>query len=412
MDSIKINETLSDQQSQFYKEEQLVSRDIDLDNYIQKKHIVVLTGLRRSGKSTLLKLFSQKKKGCYVRFDDVRFSGFQTEDFEKVEQYALQNYGLNPAFYLDEIQDVNNWEKWVNDLHAKGYKVFVTGSNAKLLSSEFATYLTGRHLSIIVMPFSFKEILSYNNLSDYSYSTKTKAKIMALFDTYMKKGGFPEVVLSEDSSFISQYYQDIVGKDIILRYGFKLKKDIFQFGLFTLSNIGKIMSYSKVQSAINIKSLETVKSYIDAYTESFVLYTLPRFNYSVKKQLVSSAKIYSGELGFISEVGFHFSDDLGRTLENVVFLQLKRLGEEVYYHKEKQECDFVIKKGLKILSVIQVCYSLDKQNRMREINGLIEACTMYKLKTALLLTYDQEETFEKEGIKIIVQPVWKWLLNI
>ena len=411
MDQIKVKETLSDQQSRFYKKEQLVARDVDLDGYLKKKHIVVLTGLRRSGKSTLLKLFSQKIKGCYVRFDDVRFSDFQTEDFEKIEQFALQNYGANPVFYLDEIQDVDNWEKWVNDLHAKGYKVFVTGSNAKLLSSEFATHLTGRYVSLIVMPFSFREVLLYNGLTDYSYSTKTKANIMNLFDTYMKKGSFPEVVLTEDSSFVSQYYQDIVGKDILLRYGLKLKKDVFQFGLFALSNIGKTMSYSKVQSAISIKSLETVKSYVDAYTESFVLHTLSRFDYSVKKQMISSAKIYAGELGFISEVGFHFSDDLGRILENVVFLQLKRLGEEVYYHKEKQECDFVIKKGLKITSTIQVCYSLNKNNRTREINGLIEACTMYKLKTALLLTYDQEETFEKDGININVQPVWKWLIG-
>jgi len=407
MDIVKINETLSDQQERFYKEELLIQRDIKIDGYLESKHIVVITGIRRSGKSTLLKLFARKHKGCYIRFDDVRFSSFTPDDFDKLEQFALQRYGSNPIFYLDEVQDVGLWEKWVNDLHSKGYKVFVTGSNAKLLSSELATYLTGRHITLPLMQFSLKEVLMYHKINFSSYSADTKAKILNLFNDCMVKGSFPEVVISGNSSFVSQYYNDIVGKDIILRHGLKLKRDVFQFGLFTISNIGKPMSYSKVQSSIGIKSLETVKSYLDAFVESFLLYTVSRFDYSVHKQIVYPSKVYSGEMGFITEVGFHFSKESGRLLENVVFLQLKRQNKEIYYHKEKKECDFVIKEGLKIIEAIQVCYNLDDENKKREIDGLIEACITHKLNEGLLLTYDQEETFQKDGVKIAVYGCFK-----
>jgi hypothetical protein len=402
---------LNDQQERFYRKESIVDRNINLKEFFSKKHIVVITGIRRSGKSTLLKLFSQFKKGCYVRFDDVRFSNFEISDFEKIEEYALQNYGSNPVFYLDEVQEVPLWEKWVNDLFTKGYKVFVTGSNASLLSSELSAQLTGRHVEISLFPFSFKEIMSLQDIDLSKITIESKAKILTIFKEYLSSGGFPDVVLTNDVSLASQYYQDIVNRDIILRHKFKSQKDVMQFGLYVLSNATKLSSYNKIKSTIGIKSLETVKSYLDAFSNAYVLYPLQRFDYSVKKQIATPSKLYVGDQGFISQVGFHSSNELGRLLENLVLLELKRRQKQTYYHREKKECDFVIKEGLDITSAIQVCYELTDENKKREIEGLIEACKIHSLSSGLILTYDQEDEFDVEGVKISVKPVWKWLLE-
>ncbi|MFW5872314.1 MAG: ATP-binding protein, partial [bacterium] len=280
MDSERLNEALSDQQEIFYRKEELVDRDVDLDRFLNLKHIVVITGIRRSGKSTLLKLFSRKRIGCYVRFDDVRLTALKPEDFEKIEMFALKRYGSNPVFYLDEMQGVELWEKWVNDLHNKGYKVFVTGSNARLLGSEYATYLTGRHIPLNIMQFSFQETLRYKQINTSRFDVQNKSRILGCFDSMLNQGSFPEVVITGYPGLASQYYTDIVEKDIILRHDLRLKKDVFQFGLFALSNAAKILSYSKIKSVVGMKSLETVKSYLDAFTESFVLHTISRFDYS------------------------------------------------------------------------------------------------------------------------------------
>ena len=411
MQETHLLQTLNDQQEQFYKEEIILPREIDLKYYQNKKHIIAITGMRRSGKSTLLKLFGKQQKGCYVRFDDVRLSNIQIQDYQKIEEYALQHYKEPLTFYLDEIQDAPQWERWVNDLFTKGYKVFITGSNAKLLNSELSTQLTGRHIPIKLFTFSFKEKLQQKNISYNTIITKTKAHILTQLNEYLQQGGFPDIILTKDASLARQYYQDIITKDILLRYSFRNKKDVEQFGLYTISNASKIISYNKIRATIGIKSLETVKKYLDAFTESYILYQLSKYDHSIKKQLANPTKIYAGEIGFITQVGFAFSKNSGRVLENLAFLELKRREQEIYYHKKKHECDFVIKQGTTITQAIQVCYELTQENKQREIQGLIEACKEHKLQEGTILTHNQEETKKENNITIHIKPIWKWLLE-
>ena len=207
-----------------------------------------------------------------------------------------------------------------------------------------------------------------------------------------------------------QYFEDILNKDILNRYQIKQIKKTKDLLLYLFSNVGKPYSYSTLKQVTGIKSLSTIKNYIDYFRNVFLLYTLERFDYSVAKQKVSSSKPYSGDNSFLNTIAFNFTENKGKRLENLVFLHLLRKEKEVYYHLDKKECDFVVKEGLKITQAIQVCLDLSNpETRKREIEGLQNAMSKYKLKQGLILTMEQEETIKAKGISI--KPVWKWLLD-
>lgn len=412
MEKQLIKQVIVDHQKLFSQLNDFVPRDIDLQKYLKSNQIIVVSGIRRSGKSTLLKSFAKmfSKVPVYIKFDDIRFLDFQTSDYQKLEELFEELFGSNIVLYLDEIQEIPQWEKWINTLHAKNNSIFVTGSNSKLLSSEFSTYLTGRHKMLKLFPFSYLELVNYKNLNIHNPSTLEKGKLISLFNDYFDKGGFPDVFLNNDFELLSQYVEDILVKDVIVRHHIKQKKELKDLVLHLLSNVGKTFSYRSLKNITGISSFSTLKNYVDAVCETYLLFLLPKYDSSIKKQLVSSSKVYCNDSGFLNHVAFRFSENNGRTLENIVFLQLKRQGKEIYYYKDKKECDFVIKQGLKIVEAVQVCYNLDDENRKREIEGLVEACKTHKLNKGLLLTYDQEEEFQKDNVKIKVMPVWKWLV--
>ena len=411
MEKNYIRQVIHDHQKLFGFLNYKIKRDIDISSYTQSNQIIVITGIRRSGKSTLLKAFEKEipKKIIYLKFDDIRLAEFT--DIQQLEEVIFEEFGTDIVFALDEIQELKYWQKWVNGLHARNYKVIVTGSNAKLLSSELATYLTGRHKKITLYPLSFAEIVHYNKLQTKNISTEEKAKLLSLFKDYFKNGGFPDVYLSRDYSLLSSYVEDILLKDIVQRHNIKQKKEMSELLTFLLSNSAKLYSYRSLQQVTNISSFSTIKNYLDAISETYLLFSLSKYEWSLKKQYISSSKIYAVDSGLLQHVAFRVSENAGRMLENIVFIQLMRLEKDIYYHKDTHECDFVIKEGTKITKAIQVCYDLNDENEKREIKGLLEACNTHKLKKGLLLTYDQEDEFQKDGIKIQVKPVWKWLIS-
>ena len=411
VDKNQIRQIVYDHQKLFGLLNYKIKRDIDISSYLNSNQIIVITGIRRSGKSTLLKAFEESisKKIVYLKFDDIRLADFS--DIQKLEEVVFEEFGTDIYFAFDEIQELTNWQKWVNGLHARNYKVFVTGSNAKLLSSELATYLTGRHKKITLYPLSFAEIIRYNNISLINTSTEEKGALLALFKDYFENGGFPDVYLTKDFSLLSSYVEDIMLKDIVQRHNIKQKKELVELLTYLLSNSGKLYSYRSLKQITNISSFSTIKNYLEAICETYLLFSLAKYDSSLKKQYVSSSKMYVIDPGLLQHVAFRVSENSGRILENIVCIQLKRLEKELYYHKDKHECDFVIKEGLKITQAIQVCYDLHSDNKKREIDGLLEACQTHNLKQGLLLTYDQEEDFIQDNVKIQVKPVWKWLLE-
>ncbi len=414
-DSLK--EIMFGQKDVFNSRKDLIHRDIELEKYIATSQVVIISGIRRCGKSSLLFLIKEKmnlkeSEYCYFNFDDERIIA-DISILENIYNLHIEVYGKEPVLFLDEIQNINNWEKFVNRMYEQGIKIFVTGSNAKLLSSEISTSLTGRNKLIELYPFSFSEYLRFigNNYDLNRITAKSKSLLLKDFNNYFETGGFPLVVKENDTELINAYFQDILYRDIISRYRLTQVNEIKQIGLYFASNIGKLFSYSTLQEISGVKSLSSIKDYLYYYEQSYLYFYLKKFDYSVKKQIMNPKKVYTIDPAFAHRLGFNFSENKGRILENIVYLELLRRGKEVYYHSGKKECDFVIKEGLDIVEAIQVAYQVNVNNCEREYQGLHEAMTIYNLKEGLVLNYNSEESFIPDNVGMKVLPVWEWLLT-
>ncbi|MFA6159998.1 MAG: ATP-binding protein [Parcubacteria group bacterium] len=413
MDKNIIRSVVLDQRESFEKKSYFVNRNIP-DNFLTAKKICVISGIRRSGKSTLLKQISKKCASyAYLNFEDERMLDFAYQDFNALLEIFLELYGDQDVYFFDEIQNIFGWEKFVRRLFEDGKKIFVTGSNAKLLSSELATTLSGRHLKIELFPFSFLEYLEYEkiNLKKY-YTIKEKSRIVALFRKYLEFGGFPEIVLGGNAEELRQLYQDVLIKDLLVRFKIRETKAFRDVALFLLSNVATPISFNKLQKLLGVKSVTSVKNYVDFFEEAYLFYSLFKFDYSVKKQIINDRKIYCVDTGLVNVVAFRFSEDFGRVMENVVFIELKRREKDFFYHKDKKECDFIVRRAMKITEAIQVTQTLsDSKTKERELAGILEAMEKFKLKKGLIITNDQEEKIKMKNKIIEIVPLWKWLLE-
>lgn len=424
MDKSKLRQVLIDQQEGFFKPpSDMVERQIDLAYYLKGLETVVISGIRRCGKSTLLRMIADRigSPKLFINFDDVRLVDFVPDNYEDIISISVELFGDKSAgttYFFDEIQNAPFWPRWINNLYGRKYKIFLTGSNASLLSSEISTFITGRQKTLKLTPFSFPEYLRLKkiNFPENRLTTEQKAILYSAFIRYLENGGFPLVIKNDDLLLSKQYFEDILYRDIIARYRIKEVKEIKDLALYLFSNVGSIYSYSTLKNVTSIKSLSTIKNHIDHLCDSFVLYNLGRFCYSITKQKVSSSKIYSQDNSFLKTVAFNFSENAGKRLENLVCVELLRHNRDIYYHKEKKECDFVIKEGTKIVEAIQVCQDMsDLKTRKREMEGLIEAMILYNLKKGLILTLEEEgeEVVRGDGKKYIIKitSVWKWLME-
>ena len=308
------------------------------------------------------------------------------------------------------------WERFVRRLHDERKKVFITGSNASMLSKELGTHLTGRYLATSIFPFSFNEFLSLKKLEidkNSAYLTTSRAKIKKYFEEYLTKGGFPEYLKELNPEYLKTLYENIIYRDILVRYKIPNEKSLKEIVYLAVNNISKEISFNSIKKIIGLGSSTTVKDYFDYLENSFLVFLIPKFDYSLRKQIYYNKKVYCIDNGLAKYLGFRITPDSGKLLENMVFIELKRKGKEIYYYSDKKECDFVIKHiTANINEAIQVCYELTRENREREVQGLIEAMNKFKLKKGLILTYDQEEEIKlNKNKKIIIKPVWKWLLE-
>lgn len=416
MDKNRLRQVIVDQQGLFHEINELIDRDIELGPYLKCTEIVIITGIRRCGKSSLLKLIAKRVSGAqlYINFDDVRLADFSKDNFQDIQDIAVELSGKkDTTYFLDEAQNVQNWERWVNTLHAQNLKVFITGSNSKLLSSEISTYLTGRNRVITLFPFSFKEYLTLRQISLTANSTSAEQSLsLRAFKEYLNAGGFPQVIKSGDIELSKHFFDDILNKDILNRHSIRQIKEVKGLLIYLISNVGRIYAYSTLKQITGIKSLSTIKNYIEYLNEVYLLCTIGRFDYSLKKQKTSSSKPYAGDISFLRTIAFNFSENIGQRLENIVFLNLIQQQKQVFYHLEKKECDFVIKEGLRVTQAVQVCSDLSNSStKKREIEGLLHAMTKYSLTTGLLLTMETEETVQISEKTIIIKPVWKWLVS-
>ncbi len=409
---------LLDQKEVFSSKKGLIERAVNLEPYISSSLVVVITGVRRCGKSTLLHLIMQKMQldtagYCYFNFDDERIAGEDLTILETIDNLHREIFHTEPVLFFDEIQNIQGWEKFINRKYEEGRKIFVTGSNASLLSSEISSSLTGRNKVLSLMPFSFKEFLDLKQVffDTDRLSTKETIRLTQLFNEFYETGGFPLVARENDMEILDAYFQDILYRDIIVRYRINQVDELKQIALYFFSNISKLFSYATLQKISGIKSTSSIKNYLDYYHASYLFYYLKKFDYSVKKQILNNRKVYCIDQGLVKRMGFGFSEEKGRILENIVFLELLRRHHDVFYYHDQGECDFVIKRGLDISDAIQVVYSLTKTNLDREIKGLQSAMNAFNLEQGLLIVYDTDIKSHQLPKNINLVPIWIWLLQ-
>ena len=389
------------------------SQDLKLNNDLIK----VIVGPRRAGKSFFaIHFLNREGKFGYVNFDDEKLT--ETKNYDEIITAMNSVYDAPKYVLFDEIQNLPKWELFANRLQRQGYSIVITGSNSNLLNKELATHLTGRHLLTNIFPFSFKEYIKFEN------KQLTNTEIKEKLSQYLFNGGYPEILLKkvELEEYLPLLFNSILYKDIVKRYKIRNPKQIEHLALYLISNVANEYSYNSLAKIGKIKSSHTTEKYLGYLEESFILFSLNRFSYKVKEQISSNKKIYCIDNGFIQAKAFKLSPDLGKLYENLVACKLKK--EEVegnlrfYYWKnpQQEEVDFVIKEGLKVKQLIQVCFDInDLETKNREIRALIKAGKELKCNNLLIITEDTEteekaEWFgDKATIKFI--PLWKWLLE-
>ncbi len=360
--------------------------------------ISVITGIRRCGKSTLLKqhMSQNSQPFGFLNFEDPRLLSIEVGDFFKLREL----FGAKTqCLYFDEIQNVDQWEVAIRSLHDEGYRLLLTGSNASMLSRELGTKLTGRHLPYELFPFSYAEFFAYTN----------QERGVPSFTDYLDRGGFPEFLRSGNREVLHQLLRDIVNRDILVRYGLRNSTTVMNVLLHLISNAAKPYTYNKLKNTYGVGSANSISDYVQWFEDSYLIFSVPQFSWSAKSSSVNPKKVYAIDTGFAKANSLSFSNDDGRLLENAVFLALRRSTPEIFYFKQQGECDFVVRDKNQIVRAIQVCYSVDANNQAREVGGLREAMDFFNLDRGELVTLDQEDTLVNEGKQIDLVPAWKWV---
>jgi len=401
-----------------------------LVNLITKTNqIICIAGIRRSGKSTIIKQIAKQLIGqqnadtLIVNFEDERF---RQRDLDLlIDIYSTYREKVKPKstpfIFLDEIQNIPEWERFARGVHERGEaKIIVSGSSSKLLSAELATLLTGRHIMFFVQPLSFKEFLTFNEMSveNEIEILAHRIEIKQLLDEFREYGGFPEVVQSSDKQrILLSYFETLIVKDVIERFNIREREKIRTIAKFYLTNISSPISFNKISGFLNIP-LTTVERFSDHLETANVVFFLKKFSFSFKEQEKAQRKIYSADVGMSNAIGFRFSENLGKIMENIVAVELKKRQSfnpqiEIYYWKDYQqrEVDFVVKEGLDVVQLIQVCHDVTNlETKEREVRSLVRAMKEFKLTEGLIITDDFEGEEEMKGFKIEYVPMWKWLL--
>lgn len=400
---------------------ELIEREVfkEVDVLRHNTFVVVMIGIRRCGKSSVLQMIRNQssERDFFISFDDDRLVTFEVDDFQRLLECFIELYGPQKTIYLDEIQLIRGWERFVRRLHDAGYKIYITGSNANLFSKELGTRLTGRYIEVEIYPFSFREfiVLRTSQLTKKNMTTNEIAQMKQLFSSYISEGGLPEYLKYQLSGYLHTLFENILYKDIITRYNLPSERVIKQLAHYLASNIAKDTSYSGLAKMLSSNAV-TISDYCQYFETSYLFFSINRFSASLKRQLGYHKKTYSIDTALAQTIGFRMSEDIGRMLENVVYLELKRHQYDIYFHREKKECDFIIKSKNDIVAAIQVTMSLNHpETKTREIAGLLEAMQQYQLSEGWILTDDEFDELnvnvDNKDLLIHVKPVWRWLIE-
>lgn len=384
----------------------------DTDLLLNSSLIKLITGPRRVGKSTQAILMLRDKNFAYLNFDN--HSLLEAWDANLVMRMLDDVYPGYDYILLDEVQNLNAWDLWVSELYRLGKNLVITGSNAKMLSSEMATVLTGKYLQVEMLPFSLEEFFDWNKLDLHMLKQEDKTNSLVLTDDYLRNGGYPEVVASRQltRSYLDTLFDSIIWKDVTKRHNVRNVTDLNNLAMYLVSNFCNLVSANDLTTELGFSSVNTTKKYMDYLHEPYLFYYLSRFNNKLKLMKKAPRKVYVVDNGFIASKAISLSDNLGRLLENQVFIELLRRGYDIektmFYYRSRndKEVDFVLRKGTHIERLVQVCYDMSSsKTEKREVDSIVECAGELKCCDLVIVTYNDKRIIEKDGYKIKVVPI-------
>jgi len=397
------------------------TKEKDTRKWLSSDLIKVILGPRRAGKSVFALMLLQDQSFAYFNFDDESIPGKEKIDLDELITELRLAYGETKYVLFDEIQNLPNWELFVNRLHRAGYNLVLTGSNASLLSKELATHLTGRHIPIEILPFNFKEVLK---AKQYEVTTSTlslpdeKAKLLAILNQYMTNGGYPEIVTKgvDPRGYLDVLFDAVLFKDVVKRHKVRFSEQIDNLGSYLINNVSSQYSAKKLANILGFKSQITLENYLSYLTEAYLIFSLRRHSTKAGMRLRSTKKTYAVDNGFVTAKAVQHSPNTGKLMENLVFIELVKQGKqpsrELFYYKTRndREIDFVLKNGYEVVELIQVCYDLTEPDvEQREIKALVEAGKELNVSRLTVLTWNEKRIVKKDSSVIQLKPLWEWL---
>lgn len=390
----------------------------DMDLLLNSHLIKLITGPRRVGKSTQALLMLRNRNFAYLNFDSQQL--LDAWDADLVMRMLDDVYPGYEYLLLDEVQNLEAWDLWVSELYRLGKNLVITGSNAKMLSSEMATALTGKYLKVEMLPFSLEEFFDWNKLDLSKLNHEQQADASALMDDYLRNGGYPEVVASRQltRTYLDTLFDSIVWKDVAKRHSVRNVTDLNDLALYLVSNFCNPVSANELTEELGFSSVNTTKKFMDYLHEPYLFYYLPRYNNKLKLMKKAPRKVYVVDNGFVAAKAFSLSDNFGRLLENQVFVELLRHGYDIdktmFYYRSRndKEVDFVLRKGTHIEQLVQVCYDMSNaKTEKREVDSLVECAEELNCSNLVIVTNNEERVIEKDGCRIEVVPVAKWSVS-
>lgn len=384
----------------------------NVDLLLNSHLIKLITGPRRVGKSTQALLMLRDKNFAYLNFDN--HSLLDAWDADLVMRMLDDVYPGYEYILLDEVQNLDAWDLWVSELYRRGKNLVITGSNARMLSSEMATVLTGKYLQVEMLPFSLEEFFDWNKLDLHSVNAEQQTDAYVLMDDYLRNGGYPEVVASRQltRSYLDTLFDSIIWKDVAKRHNVRNITDLNNLAIYLVSNFCNPISANELTIELGFSSVNTTKKYMDYLHEPFIFYYLSRYNNKLKQMKKAPRKVYVVDNGFVTSKAFSLSENLGRLLENQVFIELIRRGYDVektmFYYRSRndKEVDFVLRKETQIERLVQVCYDMSSpKTEKREVDSIIECAGELKCSNLVIVTNNDKRTIEKDGYRIEVVPI-------
>ena len=389
-----------------------------VEKYLKSNLMKLITGPRRAGKSVFSLLLLRGKRFAYLNFDDDKL--LKEFDEEHIMQVLKEVYSDYDYLLLDEPQNLPNWDLWVSKLYRRGYNLVITGSNSNLLSSEMASLLTGRYLSIEVLPFSLRETLEYRKSNFNPALPEDKADFMLQVEDYFHYGGYPEIINNRDitESYLKTLFDSIIMKDIVRRYKVRKVEELYQFATYMISIFTSPFTYSSITEELGLSSKTTVQKFCTYLKNCYLFFYLPRYNHKLKLMQKAPQKVYIVDNGFLSSSAFQISENKGRLLENLVLLEFIRrkyeIGKNLFYYRNQsdKEVDFVVRENNVVRQLVQVCWDMSNPKTQKREIGSLMACTKdFPNGELFVITWNEQKEITMNAKIIHVIPYYKWCLS-